>query len=47
MADKSKALESALQQIEKQYGKGAIMRLGQTDALNVEGHRRSSQGKDR
>ena len=36
MADKSKALETALQQIEKQYGKGAIMRLGQTDALNVE-----------
>lgn len=36
MADKAKALESALQQIEKQYGKGAIMRLGQTNALNVE-----------
>ena len=36
MADKSKALETALQQIEKQYGKGAIMRLGQTNALNVE-----------
>ena len=35
MADKSKALETALQQIEKQYGKGAIMRLGQTDTLNV------------
>ena len=35
MADKAKALETALQQIEKQYGKGAIMRLGQTDALNV------------
>ena len=35
MADKSKALETALQQIEKQYGKGAVMRLGQTDTLNV------------
>ena len=35
MADKAKALETALQQIEKQYGKGAVMRLGQTDALNV------------
>lgn len=35
MADKAKALETALQQIEKQYGKGAIMRLGQTDTLNV------------
>lgn len=36
MADKAKALETALQQIEKQYGKGAIMRLGQTDTLDVE-----------
>ena len=35
MADKAKALETALQQIEKQYGKGAVMRLGQTDTLNV------------
>ena len=36
MSDKSKALETALAQIEKQYGKGAIMRLGQSTALNVE-----------
>ena len=35
MADKAKALETAIQQIEKQYGKGAVMRLGQTDTLNV------------
>lgn len=35
MADKTKALETALQQIEKQYGKGAIMRLGQTKTLDV------------
>lgn len=33
---KQKALETALSQIEKQYGKGAIMRLGQATALNVE-----------
>lgn len=33
---KKKALETALSQIEKQYGKGAIMRLGQTSSLNVE-----------
>lgn len=33
---KQKALETALSQIEKQYGKGAIMRLGQNNALNVE-----------
>lgn len=36
MADKSKALETALLQIEKSYGKGAIMRLGESSALNVE-----------
>ncbi len=34
--DKQKALETALQQIEKQYGKGAIMRLGQASALQVD-----------
>lgn len=36
MADKQKALETALLQIEKQYGKGAVMRLGQNSSLNVE-----------
>lgn len=36
MADKSKALETALLQIEKNYGKGAVMRLGENSALNVE-----------
>ena len=36
MADKEKALETALQQIEKKYGKGAIMRLGSTASLNIE-----------
>lgn len=36
MADKKSALETALAQIEKQYGKGAIMRLGQSTDLNVE-----------
>ncbi len=35
-ADKKKALELALGQIEKQYGKGAVMRLGQKNTLNVE-----------
>lgn len=33
---KQKALETALSQIEKQYGKGAIMRLGQATALNID-----------
>ena len=31
--DKKRALDLALSQIEKQYGKGAIMKLGVTDAL--------------
>lgn len=34
--DKQKALETALQQLEKQYGKGAVMRLGENTAMNVE-----------
>ncbi len=36
IADKNSALETALKQIEKSYGKGAIMRLGQNCGLNVE-----------
>ncbi len=36
MGDKQTALQSAIQQIEKQYGKGAIMRLGQAEALKVD-----------
>ena len=36
MADKHAALETALAQIEKQYGKGAVMKLGQNVAMNVE-----------
>ena len=34
--DKKKALEAALAQIEKAYGKGAIMRLGDDIPINVE-----------
>ena len=34
--DKNKALETALSQIEKQFGKGAVMRLGQNTNMNVE-----------
>lgn len=34
--DKKKALETALAQIEKQFGKGAVMRLGQNEAMHVE-----------
>ena len=34
--NKKKALETALTQIEKKYGEGAIMRLGENGGLNVE-----------
>ena len=34
--DKQKALETALSQIEKQFGKGAVMRLGQNAAMKVD-----------
>jgi recombination protein RecA len=33
--DKQKALDIAVQQIERQFGKGAIMKLGEDTALNV------------
>ena len=33
--DKKKALETTLAQIEKQYGKGAIMKLGENASMNV------------
>ena len=38
MADTSKkdALDTAIKQLEKQYGKGTVMKLGQAPALNVE-----------
>ncbi len=34
--EKQKALETAIAQLEKTYGAGAVMRLGQTKTLNVE-----------
>lgn len=34
--DKAKALETALSQIEKQFGKGAVMRLGENKHMNVD-----------
>jgi len=36
LSDKSKALETAIAKIERQYGKGAIMRLGQNQGMNIE-----------
>ena len=35
-SEKEKALQTALAQIEKQFGKGAVMKLGQNSSLNVE-----------
>ena len=37
MADSDRELKGALQQIEKQFGKGAIMKLGENSQLEVEG----------
>ena len=34
--NKSKALTAAVGQIEKQFGKGAIMRLGDNQAMDIE-----------
>ena len=34
--DKLKALESAMSQIEKQFGKGSVMKLGENSSLNIE-----------
>ena len=35
-SEKKKALESALGQIEKQFGKGSVMKLGDFTAMNIE-----------
>ena len=35
-SEKKKALEAALGQIEKQFGKGSVMKLGEYQAMNVE-----------
>ena len=34
--DKKRALQTALAQLEKSYGKGAVMRLGDRPDMNVE-----------
>ena len=34
--EKKKALEAALGQIEKQFGKGSVMKLGEYQAMNIE-----------
>ena len=44
--DKQKALEMAFGQIEKQFGKGAIMKLGESSHLNIETIPKVSLGLD-
>lgn len=44
--DRKKALETAISQIEKQFGKGAVMKLGQAKAMNVEHISTGSLGLD-
>jgi recombination protein RecA len=44
--DKSKALEAALGQIERAFGKGSIMKLGSTQALEIEAISTGSLGLD-
>lgn len=43
---KEKALETAISQIEKKYGKGSVMRLGSNSALNIEAISTGSIGLD-
>jgi recombination protein RecA len=44
--DKQKALEAALSQIERAFGKGSIMKLGQQEALEIESISTGSLGLD-
>ncbi len=44
--EREKALETAMAQIEKQYGKGAIMRLGENASMSVEHIRTGSLALD-
>ncbi|MEO9968756.1 MAG: recombinase RecA [Hyphomonadaceae bacterium] len=44
--DKQKALETALSNIERSFGKGAVMRLGEREALDIEAVSTGSLGLD-
>lgn len=46
VSDKSKALDAALSQIERAFGKGSVMRLGQREAMNVASISTGSLGLD-
>jgi recombination protein RecA len=45
-ADKSKALDAALAQIERAFGKGSVMRLGQRETVEIEALSSGSLGLD-
>ncbi len=44
--DKKKALDTAISQIEKQFGKGAVMKLGEAKTMNVDHISTGSLGLD-
>ena len=44
--DKTKALDAALQQIERAYGKGSIMKLGEGQVVEIEAISTGSLGLD-
>ncbi|MEM9422621.1 MAG: recombinase RecA [Pseudomonadota bacterium] len=44
--DKTKALEAALSQIDKAFGKGSVMKLGSQDVVQIEGISTGSLGLD-
>src|SRR6201991_2054145 len=46
MENKNKALDAALAQIERAFGKGSIMKLGQREALEIESISAGSLGLD-
>jgi len=46
VGEKSKALDAALAQIERAFGKGSVMRLGQQESLNIESVSTGSLGLD-
>jgi len=46
MADKKQALDTALAGIEKRFGKGAVMQLGQNSAMNIDAIPTGSIGLD-
>ncbi|MGH6820991.1 MAG: recombinase RecA, partial [Methylocella sp.] len=44
--DKNKALDAALSQIERAFGKGSVMKLGANEALEIEAISTGSLGLD-